>query len=176
MKNTTTSLAASGALIAVVACGSSGGGPAGSGQSGASGDGGSGDGGRSNGISDDSGGGGGSSGGTGDSGFLFGDCASAADCVDSGVGAICCLNSSFRAVCQMRPCPFTSFGIRQLCASSAECTSFGLTSCYPIAGSTTSPLLVCGPPLPDAGTAEDSGGTTVEGGSDANVADAASDN
>jgi hypothetical protein len=171
MKNMTTSLATSGALIAAVACGSSGGGHAGSGQSGASGDGGSGDAGGNNGIGDVSEGGGGS---IGDSGFLFGACASAADCVDSGVGAICCLNSSFRAVCQRRPCPFTSFGIRQLCASSAECTSFGLTSCYPIAGSSTSQLLVCGPPLPDAGTAEDSGGTTVEGGSDANVADAAS--
>jgi hypothetical protein len=166
--------------MAVVTCGSSGG----NGRNGvsgeSSGDGGGGgrdgeDGGGSGGSSDDSGGGG-SSGGAGDSGFLLGACASAADCVDSGVGAICCLNSSFRAVCQMRPCPFTSFGVRQLCASSAECTSYGLTSCGPIGGSSTSPILVCGPPVPDAGNAEDSGRTNVEGGSDAGVADAGADN
>jgi hypothetical protein len=170
MKNVDALLAASCALTAV-ACESSGSGHAISGSSS--------EGGVESGVIEDSGGdsdsGDDSGGGSSDSGsrFLLGACASAADCTDGGSGTICCLSSSFRAVCQRRPCPFASFGSYQLCDSSAECTGRGQTSCVPISsgGSSNPAILVCGVPPADASSVEDSG-RTPEGAVDAAPSDA----
>jgi hypothetical protein len=137
------SLAASCALATPVACGSS--------SEGGSGD----SGGTQRGASDS----GGSDGGGSDGGVTLagqGVCKSAADCADSGAGAICCLGSSFTAVCVPRRCPLTSFGSYQLCASAAECTMIGQTNCGPFMGSYAG-LVVCGKPPAEGGTVEDAG-------------------
>jgi hypothetical protein len=83
-------------------------------------------------------------------------CKSAADCVDSGARAICCLGSSFESVCSLGGCALTSFGSYQLCASAAECIYPGQTYCGPFMGAVPG-LVVCSVPPPDAGSVEDGG-------------------
>jgi hypothetical protein len=84
----------------------------------------------------------GSSGGGSSSGPPANPCLGSADCA---AGLVCCATIDLSTQCQAGPCPETTFGRIQLCATATECLVQGDT-CIPLTIAPETPITVCIPP------------------------------
>jgi hypothetical protein len=83
----------------------------------------------------------GSSGGGSSSGPPPNPCLGSADCAS---GLVCCATINLSTQCQAGPCPETTFGRIQLCATATECLVHGDT-CIPLTIAPETPITVCIP-------------------------------
>ncbi len=83
----------------------------------------------------------GSSGGGSSSGPPANPCLGSADCA---AGLVCCATLDLSTQCQAGPCPETTFGRIQLCATATECLVQG-DRCIPLSIAPETPITVCIP-------------------------------